>query len=363
MRHVLLTACAALAFIAVAPPAAVRAETNVGAAAIEASEGREVATKLADMLVRSFVIRQQAERYAAMLRANAASGRYDQGTRGEVAKRITDDLQAVAPDGHLRVNVIDPAEVGRRGPPRKWPPLIQSAKTIAPGVGYIRFTAFFGTPEEMAGVKQWLADNRDAHTLIFDLRNHHGGGLDEQDLIFAQIFGEKTPLVKMAMAKALYDERGSPLEGSSTLIYAPEGDRMVGTHFAIPGPDNPLRKAKVYALTSSRSASAAEHFALALKSSGRGTLIGEATAGANHFGGPERISEHFDVWLPIGRTYDIKTGEDWEGDGIAPDVAVDPADALVVALEKAGVPRTKAIELSAAEKPAEPITRERKPAS
>ena len=40
------------------------------------------------------------------------------------------------------------------------PPLIQSAKTIAPGIGYIRFTAFFGTDEEMAGVRKWLADNR-----------------------------------------------------------------------------------------------------------------------------------------------------------------------------------------------------------
>lgn len=367
-NHIAFLTGAALALalpilpLAAAAPQSSPSVADPGVAAGTDGEGRQVATKLADMLVSTFVIREQAERYAAMLRANAAAGRYDSGTRSEIAKRITADLQAVAADGHLAVSVRNPNESERRGPPKKWPPLIQSAKTIAPGVAYIRFTAFFGTPEEMAGVRQWLADNRDAHTLIFDLRNHHGGGIDEQDLIFSSIFAERTPLVKMALAKALYDERGSPIEEGPTVSYAPEGDRMVGTHFAVPAGDSPLTKAKVYVLTSSRSASAAEHFALALKSTGRGTLIGEATAGANHFGGFEDINDHFAVWLPIGRTYDIKTGKDWEGVGITPDIAVDPADALVVALEEAGVPRDRAVELSAAEIPAEPITRERKKA-
>jgi C-terminal processing protease CtpA/Prc len=130
---------------------------------------------------------------------------------------------------------------------------------------------------------------------------------------------------------------------------------MVGTHSAIPGPDTPLRKAKVYLLVSNRSASAAEHFALALKSTGRATLIGEATAGANHFGGGEPLNDHFAVWMPVGRTYDIETGKDWEGLGIAPDIAVDPKQALVVALEKAGLSHEEAVRLDAQEVPGEPV--------
>ena len=46
-----------------------------------------------------------------MLRKNAAAGRYDNGTRGELAKLLTDDLQAVHKDGHLHV-MLAPQEPG-----------------------------------------------------------------------------------------------------------------------------------------------------------------------------------------------------------------------------------------------------------
>ena len=318
-----------------------------------------MAAKLADELLRNFVYHTQAEAYAKMLKANAAAGRYDSGTRGDVAKRMTDDLMAVHKDGHLSVKVALPDDAssggGNAGRPKGFPPLIQSARTIAPGIGYIRFSAFFGTPEEMAGVRKWLAENRDAKTLIFDLRNHHGGGLAEQDAIFSYLYSKTTPLVKLAMAKSIYDEHGSPFGNAKSVQFAVVGDKVVATHSAVPGEETALRQAKVYVLVSNRSASAAEHFALALKSSGRATLIGEATAGANHFGGPAELNQNFYVWMPVGRTYDIKTGKDWEGDGIAPDMAADPKQALVVALEKAGLSHEEAMKLDAEEVPAEPV--------
>ena len=325
---------------------------------MQAGEGRTVALKLADDLIASFVFRENAEDYAATLRKNAAAGRYDTGTRGEVAKLMSQDLLAVHKDGHLRVFVADHAErAGSEdsGPPRGWPPLIQSAKTIAPGIAYIRFTAFWGTPEEMAGVRKWLAENRDAKTLIFDFRNHRGGGMDEQNVIFSYLYSQKRPLLKMALAKHLYDAGQSPLETGPTLAMTAEGDKMVATHSAVPGEDTALRRAQVLVLVSNRSASAAEHFALALKTTGRGTLIGEPTAGANHFGGGQPLNDNFAVWMPIGRTYDIKTGKDWEGAGIAPDIAVDPKQALVVALEMAGLSHDEALRLDAQNLPAEPV--------
>lgn len=357
---ILLAAGAAIADVAAQaspPPPA----TAAASALLEAGEGRAVAQKLADELVASFVYRDKAEDYAAMLRKNAAAGRYDKGTRDDLAKLLTDDLQAVHKDGHLHVMLIDPSEARagpgheHNGPPKGFPPLVQSAKTIAPGVGYIRFTAFMGAPEEMAAVRKWLAENRDDKVLIFDLRNHHGGGLDEQDAIFSYLYSKKTPLVKMAVSNDVYKRSASPLEAGPTLVFASEGTKMVATYSALPGKDTPLRKAKVYLLISNKTASAAEHFSLALKSTGRATLIGEPTAGANHFGGGQPLNEHFAVWMPVGRTYDIKTGKDWEGAGIAPDIEVDPKQALVVALEKAGLGHDEAVKLDWQEVPAEPV--------
>jgi len=346
---------------AAASAAPVKPMTAAETAPLQAGEGRAVALKLADELVRSFVYRDQAEAYAAMLKRNAAAGRYDAGTRDPIAHQMTDDLMAVHKDGHLTVRVAEPedkAGPGGGGGPNL-PPLIQSAKTIAPGIGYIRFSAFFGTDEEMAGVRKWLAENKDAKTLIFDLRNHHGGGIAEQDVIFSYLYAKPTPMVRMAMAKAIYDEHGSPMPDSPTIHWAAEGDKVVTTHKAVPGEATALRKARVFVLVSNRTASAAEHFALALKSTGRATLIGEATAGANHFGGPTELNDHFYVWMPIGRTYDIKSGKDWEGSGVAPDVEADPKQALVLALEKAGLSDDEAVKLDAQEVPAEPVHSEK----
>jgi hypothetical protein len=370
-----LTTMIAAAF-AMAPPAAVPtpAATPTPAAApaarpapaeaalpLEAGEGRAVATKLADELIRNFVIPAQATRYAAMLRANAASGRYDQGTRGSLTGLMTDDLMAVHKDGHLKVQLAPTGDErgGRGGPPKGWPPLIQSAKWISPGIAYIRFTAFLSTDEEVAAVREFMATHANAKAIIFDLRNHHGGRLGEMDVMFPYLFKARTPLVKMEIARSIFDQNGSPFGEGPTLEIVKDDRTVTTTHWAIPGPATPLRDAKVILLTSNATGSAAEHFSLAMKSSGRATLIGEATAGANHFGGPAPLTDHFAVWMPIGRTYDIKTGADWEGAGVAPDVAVDPKLALVTALEQLGLGHAEAVRLDATEIPAEPVHRER----
>ena len=69
--------------------------------------------------------------------------------------------------------------------------------------------------------------------------------------------------------ETVFEQRGSPIESGPTLQFAAEGDKMVATHVALPGQDTPLRKAKIYLLVSNRTASAAEHFSLAMKSTGR----------------------------------------------------------------------------------------------
>ena len=352
------------------PPAKPARELPPGAnEPLAQGEGRAVAQKLAEELEQNFVYAEVGKRYAAMLRANAASGRYDQGSRIELADRMTDDLQAVQKDGHLSVRLSDPDEArpgsGPGRGPRNWPPLIQSAKEIAPGIAYIRFTAFMSTDEEVAAVRKFMADHKEAKTIIFDLRNHHGGRIGEMDEIFPYLFATKTPLVTLEMPRSTFERHGSPFgaenarDEGSTLETVKVDGYVRTTHYAIPNDVTTLRDAKVYLLVSNATGSAGEHFSLAFKSTGRATLIGEATAGANHFGGPAQLGDHFSAFIPVGRTYDIKTGKDWEGTGVAPDVEVDPKQALVVALEKAGLSHEEAVRLDATEIPAEPVHRDK----
>lgn len=340
---------------AVAAPA-----SEPGTIPLEAGEGRKVAEALASELLTNFVLPANARDYAAMLRANAAAGRYDKGTRAQLATLLTDDMLSVHKDGHLHVELLSANGAGGRVGGKPLPPEIQAAKWIAPGIAYIRPSVFKSTPEEVAAFKAFMEEHKDAEAIIFDLRNHHGGRLGEMDAMFPYLFATKTPLVKMEMARSVFDENGSPFgEDRPTLVVEKSAAKVTTTHYAIPGPVTPLRQAKVYLLVSNASASAAEHFSLAMKSSGRGTLIGEATAGANHFGGGMELNEHFGVWMPFGRSYDVRTGKDWEGSGIQPDIAVDPRLALVKALELAGLPHKEAVKLDSGEIPAEPVHKEK----
>ena len=341
---------------------------------------RALAMDLARRLEADFVYPDQGQRYAAALRSHASRGDYDHLAGAELAKRLSDDLQRVAPDGHLRVIfegmrggpqlvIVQPRDAADGPPPANgkpvmmrmaMPPAIEHAGWIVPGIAFIRFNGFPSEPETIVAARKFMSDHAAATTIIFDVRTHMGGGLGEMDEIFPWLFGEPTQLVTMATRKSVDEAGGSPLDGVPSLRVVP-GDPAFVTreHWVTPGTSPDLRKAKVFVLTSGFSASAAEHFVLALKQTGRATVIGRATAGANHFGGDQDLGGGYSVFLPVGRSYDPKTGKDWEGVGILPDIDVAPEQALVIALNQAGLPSIEAEQLSAKLAPSMPMIERR----
>lgn len=304
------------------------------------------ACHLADELEKAFVFPEQGRAYAAMLRRNAAAGRYAAVIGEDAARLLTADLQAVAPDGHLKVRAVatdtrDDAATERSATAlatSKYPPLIERAGWIAPGIAFIRINAFMPDPEETAAVAEFMAGHADAEAVIFDIRTHRGGGLEQMDVIFPWLFGVDTRLVTMAMRRSVEEEHGTPFgETASLRLLAGTPQETMRDHWAMPNADTRLRDAKVYLLTSERTGSAAEHFALAMKHTGRATLVGSRTAGANHFGDGIPLPGGFETFMPVGRTFDPVTGKDWEGDGVQPDVAVAPARALEWVLQDLGI--------------------------
>lgn len=357
------------------------AETVSNDSAVTAEiSSRAVAENLADMLVRDFVYPETGNAYAAMLRANAAAGQYDALSGAALAERLTNDLRTIYVDGHLRVSFGSPARgpgpvpaggpqpggpgsgAGPQGGPVRMapPPAMEAERWLAPGIAFVRFNLF---PDDAAVTEQaakFMKDHAKAKVIIFDIRTHRGGGLEQMDVIFPWLFTKPTRLVSMATRKSVAESGGSPIDGIASLRRVDADPAFVTQeHWVTPRKGSTLTKAKVYLLTSSVTGSAAEHFSLAMKASKRGTLVGVATGGANHFGGINDLGGGFNVFMPVGRTYDPVTGKDWETTGVAPDIEVAPEQALITVLTREGIAAEEAAKLSAEVAPKLPMVRQR----
>ncbi len=64
-------------------------------------------------------------------------------------------------------------------------------------------------------------------------------------------------------------------------------------------------------------------------------MVGETTGGGAHLAKEFRIDDDLTVKIPMGRVLDHRTGQNWEGKGITPDVRVGADRALDAAHELA----------------------------
>ena len=317
------------------------AASAFGQAAPPPPEGTPQAAvrRLAAELEANYTIPSIGKQYAAALRAHLLNGDYDKPDTVALAAQLTADLQTVHRDGHVRVEV---AGNGQSGSPHAVPRPpsvlkgVEETRWIAPGVAYIRFSVFLGSPQELAAVKAFMEDYATAKTIIIDARGHHGGGLSEMNVMLPYLYAKRSVLVDMDVSEAVAVRMGDPLDEDGLVrIDGPPGI-LRREHVVTPNPiEHRLFGAKVFYLTSAKTASAAEHLALAFKRTHRATLVGEQTAGANHFGGEEPLGAGLAAFIPVGRTFDPDTGEDWEGRGVSPDVAVPADQALDVAVKLA----------------------------
>lgn len=327
-----------------------------------ADETHRTVEDLAKQLDDNYVFPDVAKRYAAMLRANVANGAYDAITSGRaLAERLSDDLNAVSPDRHLRVTLRRPEPLvhnaGVSSAPQRpafpWKP-VEEERWLAPGIAYIRFNVFPGDEATVAAVKAFMTEHADAKVIIFDNRTHHGGGLAEMNAMFPYLFAQPATLVTMDTRASVFDGTEEP---GLRRVDAPQGI-VRHEHFVVPSTtEKRLFEAKVFVLTSPRSGSAAEHMTLALKHTQRATIIGETTAGAGHYGGLRPVGDKFDVFIPVGRSFDPDTGKDWEAVGVDPDVRIAADQALTEALVRSGLSRSEAEKINATVKPAYPMTK------
>jgi tetratricopeptide (TPR) repeat protein len=158
----------------------------------------------------------------------------------------------------------------------------------------------------------------DCDALVVDIRANGGGSAQMVQLLCSYFFAERTHL------NSIHSRGDAHVKEFWTL------DELASPRLA----DVP-----VFVLTSGFTFSAAEEFAYNLKSRGRAVIVGETTGGGAHPGETVPLGERFHAFVATERSVNPVTGTNWEGTGVAPDVACPAAEAreraLVLAREAA----------------------------
>lgn len=300
---------------------------------IDAAMKKEVLEKAITLLNENYVFPDVARKMEEAVREKMKRGGYDTITSAaSFTEILTEDLQGVSRDKHLRMNYsVEPREM-RQGEAPTQAEIddylkmssrlnygFEKLERLQGNIGYLDLRSF--TDASIGGETAIAAMNFLANTnsLIIDLRNNGGGDPAMVALISSYLF-ESEPV----HLNSLYFRPADKTHQWWTLPHVP-GKRYGG------GKD-------VYVLTSNGTFSAAEEFTYNLKSLKRATIIGETTGGGAHPGGIQMINKHYTIWVPTGRAINPVTGTNWEGTGVVPDVDV-PADqalktAYLMALRK-----------------------------
>ena len=293
---------------------------------IDAATRTQVIDGILKRINDSYVFPEVAKKMEQSIRERVEKKEYDQiASAKEFAKKLTDDLQAVSKDKHLRVryshNAI-PEREPRREPTAEereqrrrdltWMNHGFSKVERLPGnIGYLEFLNFMD--EELGADTVAAAMNfiNGTSALIIDMRNNGGGNPAMVALVCSYLFSPEP-----VHLNDLYWREGNRTEEFWTR------KELAGKRY--------LNK-DVYVLTSKRTFSGAEEFTYNLKNLKRATIVGETTGGGAHPGGGFRISEHFGMFVPTGRAISPITKTNWEGTGVTPDISVPADQALLVA--------------------------------
>jgi hypothetical protein len=271
----------------------------------------------------SYVFPEVAKKMEAALRARQKQGEYDSVTDGgALARMLTDQLQEVSHDKHLRVDfspIPTPerppgADPGAAAQYRKEMERIncgfERVELLAPNIGYLKFNMF--ADPDVCGPTAVAAMNflANVDAIIFDLRENGGGDPKMIALVSTYLFSEPTHL------NDLWERKSDTTQQYWTLPYVP-GKRLDGK--------------PAYVLTSKRTFSGAEEFSYNLKNLKRATIVGETTGGGAHPVAGHRIDDRFMIGVPFARAINPISKTNWEGTGVEPDVKVPAAEALSTA--------------------------------
>ena len=281
---------------------------------LDAAERSAVIDRVAAELEKGYVFPDTARAMVQALRDRQRRGEYDRITAAaEFTDSLTSHLRAVSHDKHLRV-------VARGGPrpnanptggpqPPRSDDGLDEVRRLDGNVGYLRFSGFADAGRVGPSITRAMAELGSTDALIVDLRDNGGGSPTSVMYLAGYLFPEKTLIARIY----------SRPDDTTTEMWTADvpGAKYLGKD--------------VFILTNRRTFSAAEAASYHLQAFGRARVVGDTTGGGAHRVSGVDLNDRIAMALPITRPTNVKTGTDWEGAGVIPDIVVQPERALVVA--------------------------------
>ena len=285
---------------------------------MDESELTRVVGQIRTLVEAHYVFPDVAAAVSLVLADGLAEGRYPAEARS-LATSVTADLQSVNGDKHLRLLYHEQA-LPQRTPgddSEEYAAMARWAGTacggvaclqrLAGNVGYLDLQPVL-FPAAISGQSITAAMTLLARTdaLIIDLRHCLGGEPAMAAFIISYLWDHEP-----AQLSGLRER--SQLTQAWTLAYVPGG------RFGKVKP--------VYALTSAATFSGGEQLAYDLQQLGRATIIGERTRGGAHAREGFTVHPHLEATISVAAAVNPKTGGNWEGTGVTPDLQAPAAQA------------------------------------
>lgn len=295
---------------------------------LQTKEKSEIITSIKTHLAESYIDLDLSRKMITELDKNLKSNTYDKITSpAEFSKIITEDLQSVSKDLHLKVR-FEPERIAQEKRVVSEEKKLEAEKKMAMqmaeinygftevkilegNIGYLNLRTFADTKyaEETATATMNFLSNTNA--IIIDLRTN-GGGVPSMMQLLSSYFFDETPV----LLSDFYERKTD----TKTQLYS----------FAKVAGKRSTNK-PIYILTSKQTFSAAEAFAYTLKHLDKAVVVGEITAGGANRTKRINLNDKFTISVPYIQAIHPITKTNWEGKGVQPNIETNENEAFVYA--------------------------------
>lgn len=295
---------------------------------LQTKEKSEIITSIKTHLAESYIDLDLSRKMIIELDKNLKSNAYDKVTSpAEFSKIITEDLQSVSKDLHLKVR-FEPERIVQEKHVVSEEKKLEAEKKMAMqmaeinygftevkilegNIGYLNLRTFADIKyaEETATATMNFLSNTNA--IIIDLRTN-GGGVPTMMQLLSSYFFDETPV----LLSDFYERKTD----TKTQLYS--FAKVAGKRSA---------NKPIYILTSKQTFSAAEAFTYTLKHLGKAIVVGEITQGGANRTKRINLNDEFTISVPYIKSIHPITKTNWEGKGVQPDIETNEKGAFVYA--------------------------------